>query len=63
MSLFQIESKAGVVFGVYEGETPEEAFAAMVAEAGGVVGDEPTGVPSDWIIREVGGVTVELDGQ
>lgn len=46
MPHFQIESRAGAVFGVYEGETSEDAFAAMVADAG--AGAE--GTAADWII-------------
>jgi len=46
MPYFQIESRAGAVFGVYDGETPEDAFAAMVADAG--AGSE--GTAADWII-------------
>ena len=56
MKKWQITSKAGVVFGVYEGETPEEAFAAMVADGGDacdVDGRSTAGTVDDWIIREV----------
>jgi hypothetical protein len=49
MPYFQIESRAGAVFGIYEGETPEDAFAAMVADAG--AGAE--GTAADWIIDSV----------
>lgn len=56
MAQWQIESKAGVVYGVYEGETPEEAFAAMVDQAGGAGdytdGGSTAGSLQDWIIRE-----------
>lgn len=51
MSKYQIESKAGVIFGVYEGETEEAAFAAMVADGGG--DEETAGTAKDWIITEV----------
>lgn len=47
-----ISSKAGQVFGLYKGETAEEAFAAMVADGGGTVGDDSVGTADDWIIRE-----------
>lgn len=47
MTLWKIESKAGAVDGAYPGETPEEALAAMAAEAGGEGGDETTGTPED----------------
>ena len=56
MTKFQIESKAGVVFGVYEGETAEDAFKAMIEEAGSgedVDGNETAGTAADWIIKEV----------
>ena len=49
MPYFQIESRAGAVFGIYEGETPEDAFAAMVADAG--AGAE--GTAADWIIAAI----------
>ena len=51
MAKYQIESKAGLIFGVYEGETHEEAFAHMVEDAGTSGGAE--GSPNDWIIFEV----------
>lgn len=47
---YRISSKGGVDFGVYPGNTPEEAFAAMVADAGE---SEATGSPADWFIEEV----------
>lgn len=57
MTHYQIESKAGIVYGIYEGDTPEQAFAAMVAEAGGPAEDSDgapvEGTPADWIIRKV----------
>lgn len=56
MSKFRITSKAGVEFGVYEGETREEAFAAMVADAGDGVddaGNRTAGSAAHWIIEEV----------
>lgn len=51
MSKWQIESKAGDIFGVYEADSAEEAFAAMVAQAGSSDGAE--GTAADWIITEV----------
>lgn len=57
MSTWQIESKAGVIYGEYEGETPEAAFAAMVDDMGGPAedcdGNPLEGTPEDWFIREV----------
>lgn len=50
---WKIESKAGVVYGVYEGETAEAAFAAMIADGGESDGAE--GAAADWIITEVAG--------
>lgn len=52
MTRYTIESRAGVLYGVYEGDTPEAAFAAMVADGGGHVGDEHVGTAADWLIRE-----------
>lgn len=56
MSSYYIESKAGVIFGIYEGDTPEGAFAAMVADAGDGVdtdGSSTAGTADDWIIIDV----------
>lgn len=56
MSKWRITSRAGVEYGVYEGETREEAFEKMVAEAGDGVdsdGNRTAGSASDWIIEEV----------
>ncbi|MFA7327318.1 MAG: hypothetical protein WC121_11680 [Candidatus Kapaibacterium sp.] len=56
---YRITSKAGADFGVYAGETAEEAFAAMVAECGDGVdteGNSTVGTMADWIIEEVDGV-------
>ena len=47
MAVFQVYSKAGLNFGRWEAETPEDAIAALNSEAGG----EST--PKDWIIEEV----------
>lgn len=48
MSRFLITCQAGVDFGVYEGATAEEAFAAMVEDGGS--GAE--GSAADWHITE-----------
>ena len=58
MSKYQIESKAGVVYGIYEGETEADAFKAMVEEAG--TGAE--GTPDDWLITCVD-LTLSQSGQ
>lgn len=47
---WKIASRAGVDYGVYAGETAEEAFMAMVRDAGGQYGDVQTGTASDWVI-------------
>ena len=56
MKKFQIESTAGIVYGIYEGETREDAFRAMAIDAGHSpedIGEWPLGGPDDWIIEEV----------
>ena len=57
MNTYRIESKAGVIFGDYSGNSPEEAFAAMIADVGGPAtdanGDPVEGLPSDWHITPV----------
>lgn len=52
---YQIESRAGVVFGVYEGATPRDAFLAMLEDAGSAkdYGEPHVGTEADWIITEV----------
>ena len=50
MSKFYIESKAGVIMGIYEGASAEDAVAALNADAGG---DSKV---DDWIVLEVVGV-------
>lgn len=47
MSQYYIESKAGVIMGIYEGASPEDAVAALNDDAGG------DSVPADWIVLEV----------
>lgn len=62
MSKLYIESKAGVIFGIYEGASAEDAFEAMVADGGDgydVDGRRLAGTPDDWIIIEV--VDVDQD--
>lgn len=51
MSKFQITSKAGQDFGVYEGATADHAFAAMIEDGGSSDGAE--GAAADWTITEV----------
>lgn len=45
--MYYIESRDGVIMGIYEGASAEDAVAALNADAGG------DSVPSDWIILEV----------
>lgn len=53
MSTYQIESRAGVVYGTYEGDTPKGAFLAMLADSGDTYGEPQVGTEDDWIIKEV----------
>jgi hypothetical protein len=55
MAKFYIESKAGVIMGLYEGSSKEEAVEALNAEAG----SEST--TADWIIFEVVDVDQDWD--
>lgn len=48
---YQIESGDGTVYGIYEAETPEAAFAAMVKD--GMGDTETAGTAEDWIITPV----------
>ena len=60
MRKFCIQSKAGVICGIYEGDTPTAAFEAMVADVGDgydVDGRRTAGTPGDCIIIEVVDVT------
>lgn len=52
MTKWIIESKAGTVLGVYEGETKKAAFLAMLEDAGdaGAYGAAHVGTETDWII-------------
>lgn len=50
---YRIESRGGVVFGVYTGDDPKAAFLAMLKEAGVSYGDELVGTEADWIVTEV----------
>ena len=59
MSKFFIESKAGVIFGVYEGGNAAEAFAAMVADGGDAQG--AAGTLADWTVLQVTGVDQDWD--
>lgn len=55
MSKWIIESKAGVIYGTYEGETAKDAFLAMLEDAGSAkdYGEPHVGTEADWIITEV----------
>lgn len=55
MSTYQIESKAGVIYGQYEGDSPRAAFLAMLADSGDSrsYGEPHVGTEDDWIIVPV----------
>lgn len=57
MKTYRIMSTEGLDFGLFQGDTPEEAWEAMVQDAGGHTTDEEghdtVGTPADWIIKEV----------
>lgn len=53
MNRYQIETKAGDIFGVYEGTDEREAFLAMLADAGDEYGSDTAGTEDDWIITEI----------
>jgi len=50
-TIWTIESRAGVVFGDYPGETPKQAFIAMLADSGDEYGSQTAGTEDDWLIR------------
>lgn len=52
---YQITSKAGVDFGLYEGADEKEAFLAMLRESGdeGQYGEPHVGTEADWLIEEI----------
>lgn len=54
MAQFYIESKAGVIMGIYEGASADDAVAALSSDAGG-----SDSVAADWIVIEV--VDVDQD--
>ena len=63
MRKFCIQSKAGVICGIYEGDTPEAAFEAMVADVGDgydVDGSRTAGTVDDWIVVEIMDVTHDI---
>ena len=53
MAQYIITSTGGTEYGVWEAETPKDAFIAMLAEAGGEYGDSSVGTEEDWIITEL----------
>jgi len=55
MSMYYIESRDGVIMGVYNGNSSEEAVAALNADVGG------DSAVSDWIILEVVDVDQDWD--
>jgi hypothetical protein len=63
MRKFCIQSKSGVICGIYEGDTPEAAFEAMVADVGDgydVDGRRTAGTVDDWIVVEIMDVTHDI---
>jgi hypothetical protein len=63
MRKFCIQSKAGVICGIYEGDTPTAAFEAMVADVGDgydVDGRRTAGTVDDWIVVEIMDVTHDI---
>jgi hypothetical protein len=52
---WMIESKAGLVFGVYEAKTAEDAFQMMVEDSGGssenTDGNPTEGTIDDWVVK------------
>lgn len=51
--LYRIESTSGIIYGIYEAESPEEAFVLMVDDVGGQIGSPEVGTAANWIIEEV----------
>lgn len=50
---FNIYSKDGTDFGTYEADSKDDAFLAMIHDAGSEVPTESTGTADDWDIVEV----------
>lgn len=52
MNKWTIESRAGAVYGTYEGASARDAFLAMLDESGdvGAYGAAHVGTETDWII-------------
>lgn len=63
MTSFRIASKSGSDYGIYDGVTPEAAFAAMVADGGGEIGAPEVGTADDWVIVPVVEYVVEGRGE
>jgi hypothetical protein len=53
MSKWTVESKAGVIYGIYDGASAREAFLAMLDDYGdaSVYGAAHVGTEADWIIK------------
>ena len=49
---YQIYSKEGVGYGIFEGDTPKDAFLEMVLDGGGEYGSPEVGTEDDWTIVE-----------
>ena len=66
MTQYRITSKAGIDHGVFEGDSPGDAFARMVRESGGSSADcegRPVeGTAADWRIDPLETYRIERDG-
>ena len=53
MAQYNITSTSGPDYGIWEGETPKDAFLSMIEDAGGEYGSQSVGTEADWIITEI----------
>lgn len=65
MSYYRIESRDGTDFGVFEADTAEEAFGAMVEDAGAIGAVDDDGKPmagtiDDWHVTEIAAADLVL---
>jgi hypothetical protein len=52
-TLWRIQSRAGVDFGLWAGRTREDALLHMLAEGGDTYDSDTEGSAEDWIIEEI----------
>lgn len=52
-TLWRIQSRAGVDFGLWAGRTPEDALLHMLAEGGDTYDSDTGAAAEDWIIEAV----------